>query len=160
MVICFYIVSAIIPFDLPIFSFGSYIIALFFPFITRRYRVAITGVYQLVNLSAMWVWVDQARPFLENMVYKPVQTVEVSTGVSGEAVNYVFQGVAAYNWMYLAALAGGMILFLVTLYALWFLAFFAIFTQPYSVYFLYERLGLIRRLNGAASFASPEWFRS
>lgn len=157
MVAGYFAMSIMVPFEVPYFAnTASCIVALFFPYITKKYRMLVTGIYQTYRVFMVGLLLSSMKELLFGvLLHAPTPVPEISGKpliniLILESIHIPIYGTIA---LLVYGAAYGYVAFVICSTIL-------MYTQPYSIYLIYKWLGLVKRMEKAFPNASPEWFRS
>ena len=149
----FLITKIFVPIKLPLFFVDAYILALFFPFIKKSHQIAITLLYQSRLISIFLILIEQVQPTITSMInYRELTIISASNTVNiySFLINYNFAYFLGYTVFSLS-----LIIFSVLLEIIYFIC---LFLQPYSVYYIYKKIGLVERIRNTFPYADPSWW--
>lgn len=152
---CLYMIVRFVPLKVPLFMKDAYIIALFYPFIRKRHRVMFTFLYQLNLFYGLYLLLEQSRPTLS---FTLTRALEAAITVEPEPTISWLTILINYHYAYYVAIQGVNILIISTLIIFEFGYITAFFTQPYSLYVIYQKLGFIKRIKDSFPHASYAWW--
>jgi len=153
----YYIIASVfLPLELPYFVTPSAcIFALFFPYITPKHRMTITLIYQAIHVFVFGILLSSFKSLIMDILSSEPSSVTDPSGTS--ALFWLVYGVLEFIHVPVV----GILWVISVLYFLIVITQYVImFTQPYSVYFIYKWVGLVGRMRKAFPHASPEWFKS
>ena len=152
----YYTISSFFPFETPIFTKGSLILGLIYPFIDKKLRVTITMIYQakiwytILNiLTVASPTITSAFNYAMSSLIEP-QTGLITYNIPSEPLHNIYlflmvnpQILTALKTLdiMLSTILVNLAVLCVLLEILYFLMFF---TQPYSTYMIYDKLGLFK----------------
>ena len=149
--------NLMVPFNLPYFvNSATCILALFFPFITKKYRILITGIYQTYRVFMVGLLLSSFKELIIGiLVREPPPITELSGEIMVKLLILECFHIPLYGGVFLLmyGLAIGYSIMVISQTII-------MYTQPYSIYLVYKRFGIIQRIEKTYPYATPKWWRN
>lgn len=148
----YYLISKVFPFNIGTFTKGGLVLGIMFPFIEKRLRVLITTVYQGFGFYNLFNVYKTARPAINPLIIKmfetpaPITTQFVSDGIISNTETVLIILYALYPQILgiMKIFTGMMVMASLLGVVMSGLNLMLSFTEPYSCYWLYKKLGLFK----------------